>query len=192
MEVDTPREPMFRPVKRRKFLRKRPDSGDSDEPMQGSEIAPSTTLQKPNRDEDKRDESLRGKEDNRSMSAQEEDTGVTFAEIMRLRKPYRGRKAGIEFSTDSSKSRSRMGGGDDDPASPGALISQDSEAERLRAISNRFTPHSGQKVDVDKHMYVSVSHTPPIYSTIFWAIISNVPPCSGWERKGSLEASDRD
>lgn len=160
MEVDAPREPLFRPVKRRKFLRKRPDSGEPDEP-----VSPSTAQQKPERNgDDTTGNGVSQKGKGRSTTSpqdegeeeEEEDTGSTFAEIMRLRKPYRGRKAGIEFSTDSSKSRSRMGGGDGDLASAGALAAQeDIEAERLQAISNRFTPHSGQKVDVDKHMYVS-------------------------------------
>ncbi|KAK2762809.1 hypothetical protein FQN54_000984 [Arachnomyces sp. PD_36] len=156
MEVDTPREPMFRPVKRRKFLRKRPQSGDSDEDVQGhNKIAPSTAEQSSNRQDGGEwtgaQQQTAEKKDRSASSREEEDTGATFAEIMRLRKPYRGRKTGIEFSTDSLKSKSRMGGGGDDPAA-GALTTQDMEAERLRAISNRFTPHSGQKVDVDKHM----------------------------------------
>lgn len=152
---------MFRPVKRRKFLRKRPDSGEFDEPIQGNEIGSSTGPQGSSQGKPENDGALQKGEGNGSTSPQEEDTGATFAEIMRLRKPYRGRKAGIEFSTDSSKSRSRMGGGDGDPASAGALTAQDIEEERLRAISNRFTPHSGQKVDVDKHMYVSFSFLSP-------------------------------
>lgn len=136
-------------------MRKRPDSGDSSDAIQGNETA-SSTLLSADQERNGGNGDLQKSEGNGSTSLHEEDeAGSTYANIMRLRKPYRGRKAGIEFSTESSKSRSRTtGGGDGEVGSAGALTAQDIEAERIQAISNRFTPHSGQKVDVNKHMYV--------------------------------------
>jgi hypothetical protein len=60
----------------------------------------------------------------------------------------RTRKAGIEFTNKRGRSP--------EPAPPSPEPSAvDPEAERMKAISDRFVAHSGQVVDVDKHMCVS-------------------------------------
>lgn len=69
-----------------------------------------------------------------------------LTEILRQRKT-KARRQGIEFSTlrPSSATESTMFNG---------LMVTDPQVDRLRAISDRFVGHTGQVVDVDKHMFV--------------------------------------
>ncbi len=72
------------------------------------------------------------------------------SEILRLRK-NKSRKIGIEFSNTRTR-------GSEPPPSSTDLATDGEDGERLKAISDRFVTHSGQIVDVDKHMFV----IPPI------------------------------
>ena len=71
---------------------------------------------------------------------------VHVSDVVRLRK-NKSRKNGIEFS--NTKTRSS-----EPPLSPTDLATAGDDGERLKAISDRFVTHSGQVVDVDKHMFV--------------------------------------
>ncbi|KAK2846393.1 hypothetical protein FQN49_005769 [Arthroderma sp. PD_2] len=121
MDVDAP---LFNPAKRRKFMRRRADDTRlEDEPKtSGHRMTEPDTRTSPVRDEMETD-----------------DTGV--ADIVRLRKPYRVRKGGIEFSTSRSARNDSL-----------VPVSEAAADGRLSGISDRFVGHSGQKVDVDKHM----------------------------------------
>lgn len=66
--------------------------------------------------------------------------------ILRLRK-HKIRKHGIEFSN------TRTLVSEPSPSSTDLAII-DADAERIKAISDRFVAHSGQVVDVDTHMFV--------------------------------------
>ncbi|EGE03366.1 hypothetical protein TEQG_02400 [Trichophyton equinum CBS 127.97] len=115
--------PLFNPAKRRKFMRRR---ADDTRPEDEVEAKASTTT---------------APDAPASMApdgVETDDIGV--ADVLRLRK-NRSRKGGIEFST-SRSSRS-------DALVPAAETTTDG---RLSGISDRFVGHSGQKVDVDKHM----------------------------------------
>lgn len=118
----------FRPVKRQKHMRKRADESD-DVPL-------SENAQRPISEE-------------RHIAAQEsqesDDEGGS-SKIRRPRKPNRMRKGGIEFSTNSSQFA--------DKSNNMALDVQATETDVLKAKLDRFTAHSGQTVDVDRHMYV--------------------------------------
>ncbi|KAB8268487.1 hepatocellular carcinoma-associated antigen 59-domain-containing protein [Aspergillus minisclerotigenes] len=121
-------ETLFRPVKRRKFLRRRPedtledfhfenrrDDGDSD---------PTTPAQ-----------------------SQADNDTVHPTDLARLRRLHRFRKGGIGFSTTS-----RQLANNDKQAIVSTEPAEDLEAQRIQAMCDRFTAHTGQTVDVDRHM----------------------------------------
>jgi hypothetical protein len=116
---------LFRPLKKQKHIRKRVE-----EP-----ITPTTA-----------DLGTAEPEDIASRSREIEDNGGhDISSILRLRKSHRSRKGGIEFSTaGKSTGSSEM--------NPG-MTADDVELDTIRARFDRFTAHTGQKVDVDKHMY---------------------------------------
>lgn len=125
MDIDTTLSSvLFRPAKRRKFQRTRHLTEDGDI---HAELASSETGACGARD-DSPDE-------------------PAFTEILRQRKTNRNRRQGIEFSpmtpnavTESSTSNN--------------LTAMAPQVARLRTISDRFVGHTGQVVDVDKHMFV--------------------------------------
>lgn len=134
MDADhlTSPEPLFRPVKRRKFVRRRPDHESDDISGHASE-----SMREENSDP-------RAPESQPTLHTDEEATQT--AGVIRLRRPPRARKGGIEFST------SRPAAGDDRATAPGATA-DDLDKEKVQAMCDRFTAHTGQMVDVDKHMY---------------------------------------
>lgn len=141
METDLAQnpEPLFRPVKRRKFLRRRVDE-EPDQLAAEQSPRPSRAL------DDDNNEVARDVAASASPNDQEENGETQVADILRLRKPYRARKGGIEFSA-SSRQRA-----DDDSHDSITVVAPDPESEKIRAMCDRFTAHTGQKVDVDKHM----------------------------------------
>ncbi|PYH47725.1 telomere length and silencing 1 family protein [Aspergillus saccharolyticus JOP 1030-1] len=120
---------LFRPVKKRKFLRRRLE--DSSEHAQVT-ITEDTG------------QSLDG------PSSLPQSGGLKAKNILdaaRLRRLQRTRKGGIEFS---ATSRPTLEG--DSQTSLTHATAEDLESERLQAMCDRFTAHTGQTVDVDKHM----------------------------------------
>lgn len=141
MEEDADQTPelLFRPVKRQKFLRKRADNETGDVVVGNARGS--------TQDPDHQDV-VRAKN---ATSASQEYDGSSEDEAsntIRLRKPRRVRRGGIEFST-GSKQRS-----EGDLTAHTKISAEDMEGEIIRAKFDRFTAHTGQKVDVDKHMYV--------------------------------------
>jgi ribosome assembly protein YihI (activator of Der GTPase) len=124
-------ESLFRPAKRRKFLRRRPDHEQEDNDVNG--------------------DSGRDTESSTAQTTQETD------DVVRLRRRQRIRKGGIEFSTTGSRQTT-----DNDAQAVAQRSAEETEDERLRAMCDRFTVHTGQTVDVDKHMYgpFATSHIP--------------------------------
>lgn len=132
MEADispTP-ETLFRPVKRRKFLRRRVDEPeDAQDDVQTS----------------REDDNNRHRSVSRSSRETDAVTEPTTS-VTRLRRSYKSRRVGVEFSTSSRSAASY--------AQPTAeATTNDGEDLKIRAMCDRFTVHTGQKVDVDKHMY---------------------------------------
>lgn len=76
-----------------------------------------------------------------------EAVNAHVADILRLRKT-KTRRNGIEFSNTRTRSSAPP------PSSSTDLAVVDTDTERLKAISDRFVAHSGQVVDVDRHMFV--------------------------------------
>lgn len=121
-ELQPAPESLFRPVKRRKFLRRRPDHEQGNNEVNG--------------------DSGRDTESSMAQTSQETD------DVVRLRRPQRTRKGGIEFSTTGSRQTTN-----NDAQAIARRSAEETEDERLRAMCDRFTVHTGQTVDVDKHMY---------------------------------------
>lgn len=119
-EADSTPEPLFRSVKRRKFLRRRPDH---------EQDAPENTPEASNES---------------GHDATTEET----ADVVRLRRPQRVRKGGIEFSTTT-----RQIADDGSQAVEAQQETDEGDEANVLAMCDRFTAHTGQTVDVDKHMY---------------------------------------
>jgi hypothetical protein len=88
--------------------------------------------------------------DTDSPDTDSEEPIAPLADIVRLRKT-KMRRNGIEFSNMGTRSS------EPPPASSADQAVVDSEKERLKAITDRFVAHSGQVVDVDRHMFVLLS-----------------------------------
>ncbi|KAE8416850.1 hepatocellular carcinoma-associated antigen 59-domain-containing protein [Aspergillus pseudocaelatus] len=121
-------ETLFRPVKRRKFLRRRPEDTLEDF-----------------RNENRRDD--RGSDPTTPSQSQADNDPVHPTDLVRLRRLHRFRKGGIGFSTTS-----RQSANNDKQAIVSTGSAEDLEAQRTHAMCDRFTAHTGQTVDVDKHM----------------------------------------
>lgn len=145
-EADAAPESFFRPVKRRKFMRKRPDDRHVSEDTSGAHEATVA-----NRAQDRRPN------ETQSTGAEEDEEQTTG--VVRLRRPHVARKGGIGFSTMS-------GLGKDDHRQTALAPVEDLENEKVQAMCDRFTGHTGQTVDVDKHMYGSPRTTPHYQSRL--------------------------
>lgn len=138
MEVSAP---VFHPAKKRKFLRARhTDSEERNTEATGdssSQIGswPPSAARSPGENEE-----------------QDDGDGAPISDIIRLRKSQKSRRAGIGFSANDKSS-----GGQQSSALVPA--EQDVEKHQILGMEDRFTGHTGQKVDVDKHMYV-----PPLFT----------------------------
>ncbi|KAL2844314.1 hepatocellular carcinoma-associated antigen 59-domain-containing protein [Aspergillus pseudoustus] len=121
-EVGPNPEVLFRPFKRRKFQRRRPDETDSQQ------------------------ESPASNDVSESQNPQSDTDFSQTTEAHRLRRIQRSRKGGIEFSATSRPSTNQAS------QTLSSTAAEDIEGERLRAMCDRFTAHTGQTVDVDKHM----------------------------------------
>ncbi|OAT09661.1 hypothetical protein BDBG_05399 [Blastomyces gilchristii SLH14081] len=133
-------EPLFRPVKRRKFLRKRPEtSPDESQPPQPSPDPEAATCRSPAGQD--------GEASEAHMNEPEEiGTGIT--DIFRLRKALKTRRGGVEFTASPKPAIDQHGESQLEVDS----TAQDPEDMVIRGISDRFVAHTGQRVDVDKHM----------------------------------------
>ncbi|KKZ60048.1 hypothetical protein EMCG_05171 [[Emmonsia] crescens] len=133
-------EPLFRPVKRRKFLRKRPETtSDESQPPQPSPDPEASTHRSPAGQDGAVSET-------NPNEPEEMDTGIT--DIFRLRKALKTRRGGVEFTAAPKPAGDEYG----EPLLEVGSIAQDTENMVIRGISDRFVAHTGQKVDVDKHM----------------------------------------
>ncbi|MCJ1413710.1 hypothetical protein MMC32_000034 [Xylographa parallela] len=130
-----------RPAKRRKFYRRRAESDQEDlaqAPQKTIPQQPSLTL----------DELVTSEGAAPDLCSHDEDARLSVAEILRQRKAAQRKRAGIEFSNSSH--------GATNPATSqlsNALTTADSIPSAIDAVIDRFTPQTGQVIDVDnKHM----------------------------------------
>ena len=116
---------MFRPAKRRKFIRQHGPRAEDDEDSPQID-SPAARL------------------DN-EHDATPEDSSVSS--ILKLRRQQKSRGGGVQFSNISPVAM-------EDFAGSTALVPADIPADNLNGIADRFVGHSGQVVDVYKHMCV--------------------------------------
>ena len=125
MEAEMTGEPaLFRPNKRRKFQRARPRTEDEDNRTEVASSAAET-------------------QERNGQGAE----APAIAEILKSRKAQRNRRHGVEFSNARTNKPSEN-------SVSTSLTTIDPQVDKLRAISDRFVGHTGQVVDVDKHMFV--------------------------------------
>lgn len=137
-EVDVTPESLFRPVKRRKFVRRRPGDHTEDAGPAGESAT---------------ERSEKNRHVSESQSTPDGDEDLEAIGVVRLRRPHHARKGGIGFSATS-----RLGKDDSCQRALGLAEDRDRERERVQEMGDRFTAHTGQTVDVDKHMYGSSYH----------------------------------
>ena len=161
MDMSDTQPESSRPAKRRKFYRKRANSEDeqSNEVSQQSHspphISPTQALQDPADDAASPP----------PIQADDQST-VSVADLLRLRKAAQRRRGGVEFTSAASNAS---------PAPPpsNALIEleerQDVPAD-IKAVISRFAPQTGQVTEeADKHMYdPPLSHQPCASSRYFF------------------------
>jgi hypothetical protein len=100
-----------------------------------------------------------GSPDSDSAAIDRSGDEPALREILKQRRTTRNRRQGIEFST--MKTNAEM----ESPMSK--FLTTEPHVDQMKAISDRFVGHTGQVVDVDKHMFVlysallliSVTHT---------------------------------
>ncbi|CAI7568072.1 unnamed protein product [Penicillium pancosmium] len=129
-DVDIAPESLFRPAKRRKFIRRRPDE-DAEETSRDTTTAASTTDPKHTPDG--------------QSKLNEDDESTQSTGVVRLRRPNPARKGGIGFSATSRP-------GQNSNRQSALVPSRESEKESIRDMTDRFTGNAGQTVDVDKHI----------------------------------------
>ncbi|KAH1585610.1 hypothetical protein KXX69_008217 [Aspergillus fumigatus] len=123
-------EALFRPVKRRKFLRRREFEPEDSQEAQANA------------------NSIHDNHSSASHPPSQSNDTVLSTDLARLRRLQRARKGGIEFSNISRQSTDKTG----NKAVVTTVTAEDLENEKIRAMCDRFTAHTGQTVDVDKHM----------------------------------------
>jgi hypothetical protein len=125
-------EAIFRPVKRRKFLRRR-----ELEPEDSQEEAHFANAN-----------SIHDNDSSASQPPSQSNDTVSSTDLARLRRLQRARKGGIEFSNTSRQSMDKTG----NQAAVTTVTAEDLENEKIRAMCDRFTAYTGQAVDADKHI----------------------------------------
>ncbi|KAH0536910.1 hypothetical protein FGG08_006248 [Glutinoglossum americanum] len=125
-------EPLFRPLKRRRFYRKRAGKDNIETRGDDRTLVELTALPPP--------EPLEENEGDTDESAR-----LDMAEILRLRK-LRQRRNGIEFTTP------RPPGSGSGTPQPDANEDAEMAPEEVKKVVNRFAPQTGQVMDVNKHM----------------------------------------
>ncbi|KAI9045108.1 telomere length and silencing 1 family protein [Aspergillus affinis] len=120
-------ETFFRPpAKKRKFLRRRAE----DLPEDGA------------------DDSLPVAPRSRSQSPRDTPQDATAPyDFIRRRRLHRARKGGIEFSATSRQTTVTA-----NQSALSSATTEELETERIQSMCDRFTAHTGQTVDVDRHM----------------------------------------
>ncbi|KAF4216009.1 hypothetical protein CNMCM8980_005821 [Aspergillus fumigatiaffinis] len=138
-DVSLNTEAMFRPVKRRKFLRRREfEPEDSQEEVHVANA-----------------KSIHDNDLSASQPLSQPNDTVSSTDLARLRRLQRARKGGIEFSNTSRQSTDKTG----NQAAVTTVTAEDLENEKIRAMCDRFTAYTGQTVDVDKHIQQMPANT---------------------------------
>lgn len=134
-----------RPIKRRKFYRKRGDDSDLiptdnnlhvEPKIAANSLEPLTIGELVSRhgDLDEGDQ------------LEQESLRMSTAEVLRQRRAIHRKRLGIEFTNASTGATPAM------PENSDALTEKDDTTADIKSIIDRFAPQMGQVADVDKHM----------------------------------------
>ncbi|KAL9576195.1 MAG: hypothetical protein Q9212_007305 [Teloschistes hypoglaucus] len=129
----------FRSFKRRKFFRKRVESGsdaEEDTSTKGHVVIDDTPRQ-----------SLPPSGDGREQT--DVEAQVSVAELLRRRRAVHKKRAGIEFSNSTPAGDSS---GTIMPGTGDEILDNEESLNRILTVVDRFAPQTGQVGDVDKHM----------------------------------------
>lgn len=136
----------IRPLKRRKFYRKRVEADDlatiddiNSEINKNNDTARPLTIEGPI--------SHHGESQDVEEQGREDDFRLPIAQILRQRKAAQRRRGGMEFTNASNTTISAAA-----PENSDALIEKDDTVQEIRTVVDRFAPQTGQVADVDKHM----------------------------------------
>ncbi|KAF7155030.1 hypothetical protein CNMCM5623_005238 [Aspergillus felis] len=131
-------EAVFRPVKRRKFLRRR--ELEPEDSQEEAHVANANSIHN---------------DSSASQPPSQSNDTVSSTDLARLRRLQRARKGGIEFSNTSRQSTDKTG----NQAAMTTGTAEDLENEKIRAMCDRFTAYTGRTVDVDKHIQQMPANT---------------------------------
>ncbi|KAI5295795.1 hypothetical protein KEM52_000201 [Ascosphaera acerosa] len=143
--MEEPTEPLFKPVRKRKFLRRK----DSASAGAASTDTPSETTQEgvPADASPAGGEGDGGAATEHALEADEAEESI-LADIIRRKMTSRRKALGVGFTPESgSAAHSTPPSSSMDLARPAG-----EDGEKIQAITGRFVAHTGQKVDVDEHM----------------------------------------
>ncbi len=141
--VDSDRDLLPTPFKKRKVYRKRPQSEDEED--DGIHI-PTAIAPEPMSLNELIAQSSRYVD---AKAYDEQQTPLSVAEILRQRKAAQRRKGGIEYRTVDTASRTESSG----TQATSSLLDKDDSLGRIVTVVDRFAPQTGQVADVDQHMY---------------------------------------
>ena len=141
-------EEISRPIKRRKFYRKRVGSGSEDDTasIPAEPLAASTTARPDLLTIDElvsQNAETAGLDDD-----QAEATTPSMAEILRQRKAAQRRRGGIAFTNTSITTESLTTA----PNSRNEILEDGDSLDKIMTVVDRFKPQTGLVADVDKHM----------------------------------------
>ncbi|KAF3942224.1 hypothetical protein ABW19_dt0200535 [Dactylella cylindrospora] len=83
---------------------------------------------------------------NGAAGEDEEEGGVSVAEILRRRKQVKPKKGGLDFGVEKTRARTPTAEEEE------AMAEKDAVDKEVNAVVNRFTGQTGAIVDVNEHM----------------------------------------
>lgn len=144
MDAQTTIDESSRPLKRRRFYRKHPDSLQDDQAALAETPASSnSTPNPPSIDHTPAEPSILETVDD------DDHPSLSVADLLRRRRTTQRKRAGIEFTNAPAVQESGAG---ESVAGDGSL-DKEASLDKILAVVDRFAPQTGQVADVDKHMY---------------------------------------
>lgn len=146
MDAQTTIDESSRPLKRRRFYRKHPDSLQDDQAALAETPATSnSTPNPPSIDHTPAEPSIHPLE----TIDDDDHPSLSIADLLRRRRVTQRKRAGIEFTNVPAVEE---GSAVESVAGDGPLDKEVS-LDKILTVVDRFAPQTGQVADVDKHMY---------------------------------------
>ncbi|KAI4238127.1 MAG: hypothetical protein LQ349_001330 [Xanthoria aureola] len=145
MDAQTTIDESSRPLKRRRFYRKHPDSLQDDQATLAETPASSnSTPNPPSIDHTPAEPSIHPLE----TVDDDDHPSLSVADLLRRRRTTQRKRAGIEFTNTPAVQES---GAVESVAGDGPL-DKEASLDKILTVVDRFAPQTGQVADVDKHM----------------------------------------